>query len=187
MNIFTNAIHGGIGIRVGTNGAIGDFSNDGYNSTGPVNVDSGDNIYVRVYYQQGVMQVLLIDPSASAAYSTSFPINLPATVGNGSAYIGFTGSDGGITSVQTVSNLVYSSTTPPILTMAQGAPGQVLASWPVSVSSLFTLEQSGSLTGPWTPAAPVSSAVVGLQNQATLTTGGSTTFYRLRLNDPNAP
>lgn len=188
MNIFSGVPHGGIGIRVGTNGAIGDFSNDGYHNTAPVNIGSGDSIYVRLYYQSGTMQVLLIDPSVPASYTTNFPINLPATVGNGSAYIGVTGSDGGVSSIQTVSNLLYSYTTPPVVTgIAQTAPGQVVVSWPVSVSTLFTLMQSSSLTGPWTPAVPVSSAVVGLQNQVTLTTGSGSTFYRLQLIDPNAP
>jgi len=187
MNIFTNAIHGGIGIRVGTNGSIGDFSNDGYNSTGPVNLASGDSIYVRLYYLQGVMQVLLIDPTVPATYSTNFSINLPATVGNGSAYIGFTGGDGATTSIQTVSNFLYSYTTPPVLAVAPGAPGQVVVSWPVSVSSLFTLVQSSTLAGPWTPAVPVSSVIVGLRKQVTLGAVSGATFYRLQLIDPNAP
>jgi len=187
MNIFAGVPHGGVGIRVGTNGTIGDFSNDGYNGTGSVNITNGDNIYVRLYYQQGVMQVLLVDPSVPATYSTGFPINVPATVGNGSAYIGFTGSDGGTVSSQTVSNLLYSYTTPPILAIAPGAAGLVVVSWPVSVSSLFTLVQSSSLAGPWTPPVPVSSGIVGLQKQVTLTAGGGHTFYRLQLIDPNAP
>jgi hypothetical protein len=187
MNIFAGAAHGGVGIRVGTNGAIGDFSNDGYNSTAPVNYTNGDNIYVQLYYLQGVLQVLMIDPTVPATNLSSFLVNIPATVGNSSAYIGFTGGDGGVSSVQTVSNLLYSSTTPPILTVANSAPGQVVVSWPISVSSLFTLVQSSSLTGPWTPVAPESSAIVGLENQATLTVGGNITFFRLVLNDPNAP
>jgi hypothetical protein len=187
MNIFTNAIHGGVGILVQTNGNIGDFSNSGYLSTAPVDISSGDNIYVQLYYQQGVLKVLLIDPSAPATNTSSFAINLPATVGNGSAYIGLTGSDGGVASVQTVSNLVYSYTTPPVLGIARGTPGNVVVSWPVSVSSLFKLMQSSSLSGPWLPAAPISSGVVGLQNQVTLSAGGSPVYYKLQLVDPNAP
>jgi hypothetical protein len=187
MNIYATPIHGGIGIRVGTNGTIGDFSNEGYLGTGSVNIGSGDDIYVQLYYQQGVMQVSLMDPSAPAAYTTSFLINLPAALGNGSAYVGFTGSDGGTTSSQTVSNFVYSATTTPALSIARGAAGQVVVSWPVSVSTLFTLMQSSSVTGPWIPAVPVSSAIVGLQNQVTLSLGGGGGFYRLQLTDPNAP
>lgn len=188
MNIFSGFVHGGIGIRVGTNGAIGDFSNEGYHGTTPVNIASGDNIYVRLYYLQGVMQVLLTDPSAAVTYSTSFAVDLPATVGNGSAYIGFTGSDGGSTASQTVSNFLYSYTTPPVLSsIARGGSGHVVVSWPVSISSLFTLVQSSSVAGPWTPAVPVSNVVAGLQKQATLNAGGSSTFYRLQLIDPNAP
>jgi hypothetical protein len=190
MNIYAGAIHGGVGIRVGTNGVMGDWSNDGYNSTAPVNYTNGNNIYVQLYYQSGVMRVLMIDPTALTTNTSSFAVNLPATVGNSSAYLGFTGADGGITSFQTVSNLLYSYTTPPILSsIAHGAPGQVVVSWPVSISSLFTLVQSSSLTagGSWTPAVPVSSAIVGLQKQVTLNAGGSATFYRLQLIDPNAP
>jgi hypothetical protein len=142
---------------------------------------------VQLYYMQSVLQVLMVDPSAPATYITSFPINVPAAVGNGSAYIGFTGSDGGVSSVQTVSNFVFTYTTPPVLAIAHGTPGKVVVSWPVSVSSLFTLVQSSSPTGAWTPAVPVSSGVVGGQNQVTLSAGASATFYQLLLNDPNAP
>lgn len=188
MNIYAGAPHGGVGIRVGTNGTVGNFSNDGYNGTGSVNYTNGDNIYVQLYYLQGVMHVLMIDPTALTTNTTSFAVNLPATVGNGGAYIGLTGGEGGVSSVQTVSNFLYSYTTPPILTsIAHGAPGQVVVSWPVSVSTLFTLVQSSSLTGPWTPTVPVSSAIVGLQQQVTLNAGGNNTFYRLQLIDPNAP
>jgi hypothetical protein len=188
MNIYANAVHGGVGIRVGTNGTPGDFSNDGYHSTAPVNYTNGDAIYVELYYLQGVMHVLMIDPTALTTNTSSFLVNVPATVGNGSAYIGLTGGEGGVTSLQTVTNFLYSYTTPPVLSsIVRGAPGQVVVSWPVSVSTLFTLMQSGSLTGPWTPAVPVSSAIVGLQNQATLSAGGTAAYYRLQLIDPNAP
>jgi len=188
MNIYGLAAHGGVGIRVGTNGTIGDFSNDGYNSTAPVNYTNGDAIYVELYYMQGVMHVLMIDPTALTTNTSSFLVNVPATVGNGSAYIGLTGGEGGVTSIQTVTNFLYSYTTPPVLSsIVRGAPGQVVVSWPVSVSTLFTLVQSSSLTGPWTPAVPVSSAIVSLYNQATLSAVGTATYYRLQLIDPNAP
>ena len=187
ININPTPVHGGIGIMVGTNGSIGDFSDQGYAGTGPVNLASGDPIYVQLYYQQGVLQMVLMDPAVPATYTTSQAINLPATVGNGSAYVGFTGSDGGTASVQTVSDFLYSYTSPPVLAIAPGARGEVIVSWPVSVSTLFTLVQSGSLTGPWSPVVPGSSGQVGLENQVTLPASGGTVFYRLQLNDPNAP
>jgi len=182
MNIFTGSAYGGIGIRVATNGT----SSQGLVSTAPVNIASGDSIYVQLYYSQGVMQVLMADPTASTSFTTNYTVNVPAVVGNGSAYIGLTGADGGITSTQTVTNFLYSYTTPPILSIAPSAPGYVVVSWPVSVSSLFTLEQSASLTGPWLPAAGATNQV-NLQNQVTLPTSGSASYYQLKLNDPNAP
>jgi hypothetical protein len=181
-------IHGGVGIRVGTNGVVGNYGNDGYTSTGSLNLTNGDEIYVQLYYQQGVMRVLMIDPTAATTNTSSFLVNVPATLGNSSAYIGLTGGDGDLPSVQTVTNFLYSYTTPPIISLnAHGTPGQVVVSWPVSVSTLFTLMQSSSLTGPWTPAVPVSSAVAGLQNQVTLSAGRAAGFYKLQLIDPNAP
>ncbi|MDB6067653.1 MAG: Cell surface protein [Pedosphaera sp.] len=186
INIYTGS-HGGVGIRVDTNGSVGaGFANTGYSGTGPVNLASGDSIYVRLYYSQGVMQVLLVDPSVPATYTTNVSINLPATVGNGSAYIGFTGADGGVASVQTVSSFLYSYTTPPILSITPGTSGHEVVSWPVSVSSLFMLQQSGSLAGPWSPVAGPTNQV-NLQNQVTLTPSGSPAFFRLQLKDPNAP
>jgi hypothetical protein len=187
MNIYAGATHGGAGIRLGTNGAVGDFSNDGYHGTGSVIYTNGDNIYVQLYYMQGVMQVLMVDPTVPATYTTSYAVNIPAVVSNSSAYIGFTGSDGGVSSIQTVSSFLYSYSTPPILSIAPGAAGQVVVSWPVSVSSLFQLAQSSSVTGPWSPAVPVSSLIVGQQNLVTLSAGGSASYYLLKLNDPNAP
>jgi len=102
--------------------------------------------------------------------------------------VGFTGADGGVASTQYVTNFTYSYTTPPILSVARGAsPGTVVILWPVSVSTLFTLQQSSSLNGPWTQANMSSLTQVGLQNQVTLTPAGNTAYYRLQLTAPNAP
>jgi hypothetical protein len=37
-----------------------------------------------------------------AAYTTSFTVNIPATVGNNTAYVGFTGGTGGASSTQQI-------------------------------------------------------------------------------------
>jgi hypothetical protein len=77
-----------------------------------------------------------------------------------------------------------------VLSVAKGAtPGTVVISWPISVSSLFQLLQSSSVTGPWTVAAtaPFTTSADGTKNQITLPTSGSTSFYQLQLTAPNAP
>jgi hypothetical protein len=58
----------------------------------------------------------------------------------------------------------------------------VVVSWPVSVTPLFHLMQATKLNGPWSP---VSSVIVGSQNQATLSTSsGASSFYQLQLITP---
>jgi hypothetical protein len=65
----------------------------------------------------------------------------------------------------------------PVLSIASGAAGSVVVSWPVSsATASFKLQQSGTLIGPWSD---VTSQVVNGQNQATLTPGTSTAFFRL--------
>jgi hypothetical protein len=105
--------------------------------------------------------------------------DLPAIVGGSNAFIGFTGGTGSATSIQTVSNFVYSYTVPPVLSVTRGAPGSVVVSWPGPVSSLFALQQSASLSGPWSNVT-VTPQVVNSQNQVTLTPAVAT-FYRLTL------
>jgi hypothetical protein len=183
MNLWPGSI-GGIGIQFGTDGLTPDTTprTAPYFTTAPVNITSGDPIYVQLYYIQNVLTVWMVDTTTRQTFSTSFSVpNLPAIVGAGSeetAYVGFTGGTGGATSTQTVSNFVFSSTTPPILSVASGAAGSVVVSWPLSIATLFELQQSATLAGPWSN---VTSQVVNGQNQATLTPGTSTVFFRLSL------
>jgi hypothetical protein len=94
--------------------------------------------------------------------------------------IGFTGGDGAVNSIQTVSNFVFSYTTPPILSVARKSAGTVVVSWPVSVSTLFKLQQSTTLNGTWSNVAQTPQVVNG-ENEVTLTPGTTTAFYMLSL------
>ena len=153
-----------------------------YLSTAPIILIAGDPVFVQLYYCEKVATLWMVDPRTGAIFTTSFALpNLPAIVGGPSAFIGFTGGTGGENSTQTISNFVFSSTTPPILSVARGAtPGTVVVSWPVSVSTLFKLQQSSAAPGPYSnvSATPV---VVNGQNQVTLTAAAGATFYRLSL------
>jgi len=85
---------------------------------------------------------------------------------------------GGLNSIQNVSNFRFAYTTPPTLAV-NNAGANVLITWPVSVSTLFVLQQSSSITGPW---ANVGTAptIVNLQNQISVPNSGAK-FYRLML------
>jgi hypothetical protein len=184
LNMFGGAV-GGAGIQFGTGGSTPDTANPTapYISTGDISLwtasDDSDTLYVQLYYIRNVLTVWLDDLSTGDSFTTNFAVpNLPLIVGGNTAYVGLTGATGGNTSTQTVSDFQFSSTAPPVLSVAPGAAGSLVISWPLAVSTLFTLQTSGSLSGPWTPV-NVTPTVLNGQNQVTVTTGTGSAFYTL--------
>jgi hypothetical protein len=104
MNIYN-------GHAIGTNFVTTNTSGN-YNITTGVNIASGDPIDVTLVYDainQTVTETLT-DTTTKGTYSHTYTgINLSTLLGN-SCYIGFTGGDGGATSIQTVSNFTLSNT-----------------------------------------------------------------------------
>jgi hypothetical protein len=179
MNLYLSS-PGGVGIEFATNGATGQTAGSPpYGATTPVNISSFDPILVQLVYSNNVLDVTLSD--GKLVYKTNYFCDIPAVLGSSSAYIGFTGGDGSVASVQTVSGFQFIYTQPsppaPVLGVAHGTPGSVVVSWPSSTSSSYVLQQASSLTGTWSNVgtAPV---IVGSNYQVTLTPG-TTTFYRL--------
>ena len=186
LNIYVND-GGGPGFAIGTNGNVPDTDAAmSFSKTTPVNVASGDPIFVQMYYSKNVAMISMVDATAGSSFTTNISLpDLPALTGADSddtAYVGFTAATGGLNSIQTISDFVFSYTTPPILSVATGTAGSVVVSWPVSVSRLFVLQQSSTLSGAWTNSA-LPQQVVNGQNQVTLTpgTGNGSTFFKLSL------
>jgi len=180
LNIY-NGANGGIGIQWGTNGMTADspIPTAPYFPTTPVNLASAHPINVRLLYSQGLLHVLLGDATSGASYTTIINVGeIPAAVNGSSALIGFTGATGGLNSIQNVRNFRFSYTTPPIMAVNQSG-ANVLISWPVSVSTLFVLQQSSSVTGPWANVGTAPTIVNG-QNQVSVPNSGAH-FYRLML------
>jgi len=182
MNLYSDA-QGGSGIQFGANGSTPDSVDPTapYMGTGNVSLISGDPIHVQLYYGQNLLKVSLTDTTTGSNFITDFSVNLPALVEGSSAFIGFTGGDGADVSTQMVSDLEFSYTTPPVLSVAHGAAsGSVVVTWPVSVATLFVLQESASLNGTWSNV-NVTPMIVNSENQVTLTPGTRTAFYRLIL------
>ncbi len=97
------------GHTIGTNYATGGATGT-YLDSSPVNPASGDPIAVTVTYDGvSMLTETMLDTTTNQTYTTSYPIgDLATTVGGESAYIGFTGGDGGVTSTQKISNFSYS-------------------------------------------------------------------------------
>jgi len=83
--------------------------------------------------------------------------------------------------VRTHYNLgLYGNAGLPTLSVARGAPGSVVVSWPGSASTSYALQQSATLLGPWSGVtnAPV---LMNSQYRVTLSPGTQNAFYRLKL------
>lgn len=118
----------GIGAIFHTDGAA-----YGYAGTGSVNVSSGDPIQVTIVYTPGgAVRETLVDTATSSTFVTNYNIgDLVLLLGDSLATVGFTSTDGGVSSVQTISNFSFTSATN---LMNQG--GAVASSYPPQGSAL---------------------------------------------------
>ena len=89
-------------------------------STG-INLHSQHVFNVAMTYDGAVLKVTITDTVTHASASQSYTINIPATVGGNTAYVGFTAGTGGLTAKQSILNWTYS----PLATL--GAPAKVSA------------------------------------------------------------
>jgi hypothetical protein len=65
-------------------------------------LNSGDSMTAHMTYDGVNLILTLTDAVVNKTFTHTFPINIPATVGSNTAYIGFTGGTGGLTSSQKI-------------------------------------------------------------------------------------
>ena len=177
FNIYSGNGVGGVGYGFAINGATATVS-DPY----PLNIASGDPIYVVLTYLNGVASLTLMETNGINGYntySTSTAINLPATVSGDTAYVGFTGADGGTSAVQQISDFNFVSL--PALTAQSEAPGSIVLSWPTGVGGYVLQQNTDLTTSNWTAVSGTVSQVGGMNQQTVTTSPAGQTFYRLYL------
>jgi len=85
---------------------------------------SGDVFHVHLVYNGTALQVSITDTNTSASYVTTFPVNIPGTLGTSQGYVGFTGGTGGSTVTTNILSWTFtpasSPTAVPTLTPAAG-------------------------------------------------------------------
>ncbi len=74
-----------------------------------VNLHSGNPLAVQIAYDGTILTMTLTDTKTNKTFTHSWTINIPATVGGNTAYIGFTGGTGGATATQQVLSWTYSN------------------------------------------------------------------------------
>jgi hypothetical protein len=76
---------------------------------GGVNLHSGDIMQVHITYDGTALTMAITDTVTNATFTTSWPIDIPTTVGASTAFVGFTAGTGGQTSTQEVITWTYGS------------------------------------------------------------------------------
>ena len=134
-----------------------------------------------MYYANGQMALTFTDAVASTSFATNLNVgDLTQILGTNAAYVGFTSSDGGSTSVQTISNFSFVSIP---LAAIQLSGGNALVSWPGSAPGFKVQQNSGLNTTNWMN---VTNFVLSTNGLNQITAPVSTNmFYRLAL--PPAP
>jgi hypothetical protein len=107
FDLFNNAREDNNSTGLYTNGASPTFP--ATTLGGGVNLHSGDIMQVHITYDGTTLTMTITDTVTNATFTTSWPINIPATVGANTALVGFTGATGGQTATQEVITWTYSN------------------------------------------------------------------------------
>ncbi len=161
-----------------TNGTL-PFPNP-YNPTGPVNLASGNPIHVSLLYTGGGLKVTFVESNTANTFVTNLTVNIPAMVGAQTAYVGFTGGDGGVGSTQVVSNFTFVPITRVLA--EQIPPATVALSWPAAIGG-YTIQRAPNLPSSSNVWQNMTSAVnqTSGRNQVTIPATTNQEFYRLRI------
>jgi hypothetical protein len=108
----------------------------------PAGIDlaSGDPFHVTMHYDGSVLTVTITDTVTLVSASQSYTIDIPAQVGGGEAFVGFTGATGGLSAVQDV--LSWSFQSRPVsdvyrVVLTAGEPLQVETLTPAGGAGVF--------------------------------------------------
>jgi len=98
----------------GTNFVTGGVKplDNGYLTTGAVDIASGDPIAVHLGYDGTTLSESLTDTVSNDFFQTSYTTDLPHVLGSDTAYVGFTGASGLGVAVQQISDFHYTPAVP---------------------------------------------------------------------------
>ncbi len=111
FDLYSNAGEGTDSTGVYTNGAAPTVPAVDMTSSGVV-VRSGDSIQAHITYDGTTLSMTLLDLVTNKTFVLKQAINIPQIVGANTAYVGFTGSTGGLTASQKILTWTYATQAP---------------------------------------------------------------------------
>ncbi len=171
FDFYSNSGEGADSTGLYTNGAVPTVPAIDMTSSG-VSLSSGDTIAAHMTYDGVNLILTLTDAVVNKTFTHTFPINIPTTIGSNTAYVGFTGGTGGLSSSQKILTWTLTSqagsvtqtptfspaggsfTTAQNVTLSDGTPGAVIyytidGSAPTTSSPVYSTPitvDSGSVT-----------------------------------------
>ncbi len=128
-------------------------------------------------YNGSVWSIKFTDLVTSLTFTTNVTVNIPTIVGASTAYVGFTGADGGVASTQTVSFTKPAGGIVGIKVQMVG--GNLLLTWPSSTGAF--LQTTPSLPSGWIYDQTHVFRVVGTNSTVTVPPQAADGFFRLQL------
>jgi hypothetical protein len=136
-DLYNNAGEGDDSTGLYTNGASPTVPAVDMTSSGVI-LTSGDTMTVHITYDGTTLTMTITDYTVNATFTTSWPINIPQTIGGNLAYAGFTAGTGGLTASQKIETWTFASTPPTSQPAAKPliSPGssKISTSQPISIT-----------------------------------------------------
>ena len=109
FDLYSNDGEGDDSTGLYTNGASPTVPATNMTSSGVI-LNNGDTMSVHITYDGATLSMTITDFSVNATFSTSWPINIPQTIGGNNAFVGFTAGTGGLTASQKIETWTFAST-----------------------------------------------------------------------------
>jgi hypothetical protein len=120
FDLFNNSGEGSDSTGLYTNGASPTVPATDMTSSGVI-LSSGDTMAVHITYNGTTLAMTITDSTVNKTFTTSWPVNIPQTLGGNTAFVGFTGGTGTRTAIQNIKTWTLSSTAP-LISFGTGFP-----------------------------------------------------------------